>query len=268
MEKLLEFLIKKQVYGTLIIILVTCIIYQLITYIIDKITIKGKDELERKKRVTTIELFKNISKYLLLIFMILSLLNLYGFNTNSFIAGLGIAGALIGLALQDTLKDVLNGISIIFNNYFVVGDIITYGDFTGTVIGFGLKYTKIRRYTGEVLTISNRNIDKIINLSQEKDTVILNIPTAYEEEFNKVEKVLTKTIEQVKEENNEVKEVEFLGINDFLDSSVTYQIKFTCSRGTQWTIKRVFLKAIKLAYEKNNIKIPYNQLEVHNGKKL
>ena len=268
MKHFLDFLIKKHVFGTLIIILVTCIIYQLIVYMIDKITIHGKDELERKRRITIIALFKNISKYLLIIFMILSILSLYGINTTSFIAGLGLAGALLGLSLQDTLKDVLNGISIIFDNYFVVGDIVTFDNFTGTVVGFGLKSTKIKKYTGEILTISNRNIDKIINLSQEKDTVILNIPTAYEEEFSKVEKVLSKTINSIKEKNSDVKEVLFLGINDFLDSSVTYQVKFTCARGKQWDIKRLFLKEIKLSYEKNNIKIPYNQLEVHNGKKI
>ena len=268
MVNFLDFLLKKQVYGTLIIVLVTCIIYQIIIYIIDKITIKGKDELERKKRLTTIQLFKNISRYILIILMVLSLLNLYGVNTTSFIAGLGIAGALIGLALQDTLKDVLNGISIIFDNYFVVGDIVTFNDFTGTIAELGLKTTKIRKYSGEILTISNRNIDKIINLSQEKDTVIIDIPTAYEEKFDKVESVLTKTINSIKDNNEDVKEVEFLGLNEFAESSMIYQVKFTCSRGTQWTIKRLFLKEIKLAYEKNSIKIPYNQLEVHNGKKL
>ena len=268
MEKVLEFLTNKQVIGSLIIVLVTCIIYQIIVYIIDKVTINGKDELERKKRLTIIHLFKNISKYLLIILMILSLLSLYGINTTSFIAGLGLAGALIGLSLQDTLKDVLNGISIIFDNYFIIGDIVTFGDFTGTVISFGLKSTKIKKVTGEVLTISNRNIDKIINLSQEKDTVILDIPTAYEEEFDKVEKVLVKTINKIKDNNKDIKAVEFLGINAFEDSSVIYQVKFTCSRGLQWTMKRLFLKEIKLAYEKNNIKIPYNQLEVHDGQKI
>ena len=268
MNPVLEFLLKKQVYGTLIIILVTCIIYQLIIYIIDRITVHGKTELEKKKRLTTIHLFKNISKYLLIIFMILSLLNLYGFNTSSFIAGLGLAGALLGLSLQDTLKDVLNGISIIFDNYFVVGDIVKYNDFIGTVISFGLKSTKIKKITGEVLIVSNRNIDKIINLSQEKDTVILDIPTAYEEDFEKVEKVLTKTINSINNNNVDVKEVMFLGINELADSSVTYQVKFTCTRGKQWDMRRLFLKEIKIAYEKNNIKIPYNQLEVHNGKKL
>ena len=178
------------------------------------------------------------------------------------------AGALLGLSLQDTLKDVLNGISIIFDNYFVVGDIVTYDDFTGTVIGFGLKTTKIKKITGEVLSISNRNIDKIINLSQEKDTVTISIPTAYEEDYNKVEKVLTKTINNIKDSNQDVKEVLFLGIEELEDSSVIYQVRFTCKRGLQWELKRLFLKEIKIAYEKNNIKIPYNQLEVHNGKKL
>ena len=70
MKNVLEFLAKKQVYGSLIIILVTCIIYQIIVYIINRITVHGKDELEKKKRLTTIELFKNISRYLLIIFMI------------------------------------------------------------------------------------------------------------------------------------------------------------------------------------------------------
>ena len=54
----------------------------------------------------------------------------------------------------------------------------------------------------------------------------------------------------------------------FLDSAIEYSIRITCIRETHWNIRREILKEIKQAYEKNNIKIPYNQLEVHNGKKL
>ena len=71
--------------------------------------------------------------------MTLILLNLYGVNTTSLIAGLGIAGAVLGLALQDALKDIFNGLSIIFDNYFVVGDLVDYNGFVGTVTDFGLK---------------------------------------------------------------------------------------------------------------------------------
>lgn len=265
---ILEFLSRKQVYGTFIIIVVTLIIYKITNSFIDKIVINGKDELEKKRRKTLVHILKNIFKYILFIIMIIILLNLYGINTNKFIAGLGIAGVVIGFALQEALKDIINGISIIFDNYFVVGDIVEYNGFTGTVIEFGLKSTKIKKISGEVLIIANRYIDKITNISKEKATIVLNILTAYEEKFEKVEKVLTETLEKAKETHSEITNIEFLGIENFKESGIEYSIRITCKRETHWNIRREVLKEIKKAYEKNKIKIPYNQLEVHNNAKL
>lgn len=268
MIKILDFLSTKQVYGTLIIIGTILIIYNLLNTIIDKIVIKGKDELEKKRRNTIVHLLKNIIKYILFILMAIFLLNLYGVNTTSLIAGLGVAGVVLGFALQEALKDIINGINIIFDNYFVVGDIVEYEGFTGTVIEFGLKATKIRKYTGEVLIIANRNIDKIINISKEKATIVINVPTAYEEKHDKVERILKNTLEKTKELNKEITDVEYLGINQFCDSYIEYSISITCLRETQWNIRRKILKEIKIAYDKNRIKIPYKQLEVHNGTKI
>lgn len=265
---ILDFLSKKQVYGTLIIIGVTIILFKLINSIIDRIAIKGKDELERKRRNTIVQIFKNIFKYILFIFMAIFLLNLYGVNTTSVIAGLGVAGVVLGFALQEALKDFINGISIIFDNYFVVGDIVTFENFTGTVIEFGLKTTKIKKVSGEVLVVANRYVDKIINISKEKATIVLNIPTAYEEKYEKVEKVLKETLEKSKELHKEITKVEYLGIENFKDSCIEYSIRITCLRETHWTIRREILKEIKKAYDKNKIKIPYNQLEVHSSAKL
>lgn len=268
MIQLLDFLSKKQVYGTLIILAVTLILYNLINYILDKIVVKGKDELDKKRKNTMVHLLKNIIKYILYIFMAIILLNLYGVNTTSLIAGLGLAGVVIGFALQEALKDFINGISIIFDNYFVVGDIVQFEEFTGTVIEFGLKSTKIKKLSGEVLIIANRYVDKVINISKEKATIVLNIPTAYEEKYEKVEKVLKETIESAKKTYKEITKVEYLGIENFCESYIEYSVRITCLRETHWNIRREILKEIKIAYEKNKIKIPYNQLEVHNGKKL
>lgn len=268
MIKILDFLSNKQVYGTLIIIAISLIIYNLINNIIDKIVIKGKDELDRKRRNTLVHLFKNLMKYLLFIFVAILLLNLYGVNTSSLIAGLGVAGVVLGFALQEALKDIVSGIGIIFDNFFVVGDIVEYNGFTGKVIEFGLKSTKIKKLTGEVLVIANRNIDKVVNISKEKATLIINIPTAYEEKCEKVEKVLKDMLENAKKTHEDITEAEYLGIEEFGESSIKYLIKITCKRETQWNVKRALLKEIKQTYEKNKIKIPYNQLEVHNGKKL
>ena len=58
------------------------------------------------------------------------LLNLYGVNTTSLIAGLGIAGVALAFGLQEALKDIVSGIGIIMDNYFVVGDVVDYNGFT------------------------------------------------------------------------------------------------------------------------------------------
>lgn len=268
MLSILKFLSKKEVYGTLLIIGITLILYKIINSTLDKIVIKGKDELDKKRRKTMVHIFKNVIKYMLFILMAIFLLNLYGVNTTSVIAGLGVAGVVLGFALQEALKDIISGISIIFDDFFVVGDIVDYNGFAGTVIEFGLKTTKIKKVTGEVMVVANRNIDKIINISKERATLLLNIPTAYEEKYEKVEKVLKEVLEKAKETYPEITEVEYLGINNFNDSSIDYLIKITCHRETHWNIKRQVLKEIKLAYDKNKIKIPYNQLEVHNGTKI
>lgn len=268
MLSILKFLSKKEVYGTLIIIGVTLIIYRVINMILNKIVIKGKDELDKKRRNTIIQIFRNVFKYILFIFMAIFLLNLYGIDTTSVIAGLGVAGVVLGFALQEALKDIINGISIMFDDYFVVGDIVDYNGFTGTVVEFGLKSTKIKKITGEVMVLANRNIDKIINISKERATILLTIPTAYEEKYEKVEEVLKETLENAKKIYKDITEVEYLGIDKLNDSSVDYLIKITCKRETQWDIKRKILRDVKLAYDKNKIKIPYNQLEVHNGTKV
>lgn len=268
LEKLFLFFSSKIVYGTILIILFTFIIYKILHSLLNKIVIKGKNDLEIKRKRTVIILFNNILKYIIILLMVLVLLDLYGIDTSSIIAGLGIAGVVLGFALQDALKDIINGITIIMDNYFVVGDYVDYNGFVGIVIEFGLKTTKIKKVTGEIYSISNRNIDKIINISQEKSKINIYVPTAYEEKYEKVERVLKQVLEEAKKKYKEVNEVQFLGIESLEDSYIKYLLYIKCERETQWNLKRKILKDIKLAYDKNNIKIPYNQLEVHNGAKL
>lgn len=269
LKHIIAFFSNKEVYGTLLIVFSTFLILKLFNMLINKLNLPCKDALERKRRKTLLSLIKNIVKYLIIIVMILALLNLYGINTSGILAGLGIVSVVIGFALQDALKDIINGLNIMFDYYFVVGDVVKYEDFTGTVVEFGLKTTKIKKHTGEVLILANRNIDKLINISHERAKLVIDIPTAYEEKYEKVEKVLKKVIEEAMEKYENIEEASFLGIDSFKDSSVIYSISLLCNeRETQWELKREILRDIKIAYDKNKIKIPYNQLEVHNGFKI
>lgn len=267
-ESILSFLAKKEVYGLAIIILVSIIVFRLGTKLIEKIIISGKDAYERKKRKTIVNLTSNIFKYAVFLLAIFFILGLYGLDTKALIASFGVVGAVLGLAFQDTIKDFISGITIIMDNYFVVGDIVTYSDFTGEVIDMGLKTTKIKKHTGEVFIVANRNIDAIINISQKPANIVIEIPTAYEEKTAKVEKTIEKIMTEIKQMDGVKKDSKYLGISALDDSCVKYAISIICLQENQWQIKREALKIIKTIYEKEKIKIPYPQIEVHHEQKI
>jgi len=119
-----------------------------------------------------------------------------------------------------------------------------------------------------VLIVANHNINTIINASQKKANLYIEIDTAYEEKCSKVEKVLNSVIEEAIKEKLIYEDSTYLGINDLGASSVKYLINIHCNQTERYNVKRLMLKKIKLAYEKNNIKIPYNQIEVHHGQDI
>lgn len=269
-EGMLEFVTKKEIYGTIITLALNYFLYQTICIILESRIDKSKNDFEKKKRKTIVSLSENILKYLFIIITTVSLLGLYGVNIASMLAGLGITATILGLSLQDTLKDIINGISIMMENYFIVGDIVRYNNFTGEVIEFGLKSTKIKNHAGETLMISNRNIYEIVNISQNNQNVQIEFGIAYEEDVDKVEKIINSSILPKINKIPSVKDDSalFLGVNALDDSCVKYLIQYHCNRDSQWRTKREALRIIKKELDKNRIKIPYPQLEVHNETKI
>lgn len=266
MDKILEVIFRKEIIGTLITIIVAYTAYIMVRFIIEKLLSKNKSEYDKKRKRTVAELLKNICKWLLIAITMIIILDLFGMDVSSLIASLGIASAVGALSLQDTLKDIINGASIIMDNYFVVGDYVKYNGFHGQIIEFGLRSTKIMNFDGEVLVLANRNISEVINLSQKTASTLILAPTAYEAPVEKVEKVLNEIVEEVKTWDTMKKDTAYIGINELKDSCIEYGIRIYCSPGKIWTYKREILKMIKQKYDKNKIKIPYNQLEVHNDK--
>ena len=255
-EKILEIIFSKKIYGPIAVIVIAVVFYNVIVAILNKATIKGRTELDKKRRNTLIILFNNIMKYIISIIAILIILDIYGVNTTSLVAGLGAAGLLVGLALQDALKDIIGGINIVMDNYYVVGDNIKYKDFTGTVISFGLKTTKIKSLSGDVLIVTNRNIDSIINLSQKQTIMPFEISVSSDIDHKLVKKVIEKIVIDINKYNYvDEKESMYLGIDKISGANTVYTFQIKCMQGKEAPLKREILEKIKDTFAKNNIKL-------------
>lgn len=271
MEKLEKLLIP-EIYLPIIYICVAIIINSIVKGIIDRIFTRKQQSLEKssynyKKLATFKDLLKNIIKYIIIIFLVLSILTVYKIDISSVLAGLGIAGLVVGLALQDLAKDLIAGFSIIVENQYAVGDIISIGGFKGEVIFLGLKTTKIKSYQGDIKIVANRNATEVINYSMSNSLAIVDIDVAYEENNERVEQVLNDlAVELSKTLPNLKDKVEVLGIQELSSSSVKYRITAKTKSMEHYDIERKIRKAVKEKFDTENIKIPYTQIEVHNGR--
>ena len=222
------------------------------------ISSRGKD----KRKDTIINLGRSIFKYLILIFIVLGILKIYGIDTTSIIASLGVFAAVIGLAFQDIVKDLLAGVAILFDNKYAVGDTVSINGFQGTVIEFGLRTTKIRAFTGEVKSIGNSSFSEVINYNLANCDIFLKLNVAYNTDIDKLEKVLESMREDILKIEN-VKDYKLLGVDELGDSSIVYAIDITCKAMTNYAIKREVLKMIKKKFDEEGINIPYTTVDVN-----
>lgn len=261
---MLENVLTKEVVSSLFTIIISILIYFIIKQIILKMFKASKKYGVHKKSITITNLIINIIKYIVLIVATLSVLSIWGVDTKALLASLGVVGVVAGLAMQDILKDFLAGFSIIVDNEFDVGDNIQIGTFRGDVIELGMKNTKIRAYSGEVLTIANRNINEVINYSTQTSRCIADISVDYNSDLNKVEEVLKKVCEELSKKTPYLtSDVEVLGIQKLDDSAIIYRIIADCEPTKDRIFIRDVHKAVKLAFDENNINIPFPQVVVH-----
>ena len=107
---------------------------------------------------TSLVVLGYLGKLLLWSIVVLVALDNLGVNITALVAGLGVGGIVVALAVQSLLADVLASLSIVFDKPFVIGDFIVVEDFLGTVEYIGLKTTRIRSLSGEQIIISNNDL--------------------------------------------------------------------------------------------------------------
>ena len=261
MEKFIDIITSQKVYLPVVYIALGVILNGIVSRVVDRITNKVNNVKDKRKR-TIINLGKSIFKYLILVFVVLGILKIYGVDTTSIIASLGVFAAVIGLAFQDILKDFLAGITIIFDNKYAVGDTIEINGFKGNVISLGLRTTKIKAFTGEVKCIGNSSFSEVTNYNLAVADLFIKLNVAYDTDIDKLEKILESLREDILKIEN-VKEYKLLGVDELGDSSIGYLIDITCKAATGAPIKRKVLRLVKDKFDKEEINIPYTTVDVN-----
>lgn len=250
-------------------IILGIVLFSITKKIINNATINNKRlrETQKNKIKTINSLIINIVKYTIVFLTLLAILSIYGVNVKSILAGLGIGTALIGLAFQDLAKDIIAGFSIITEEAYEVGDTIEVDGFMGEVISIGLRVTRIKNFKGAVKIIANHYMDNIINYSDNNSLAVIDVDISYENNEDEIEQAFENLFKRLNGKiPNATRDLELLGVNELSSSSVVYRVAVETKPMQQFNVERFLRKEIKKEFDKSNIKIPYQQIEVHNGK--
>ena len=180
---MLEKILVKEVVAPIIIILVALVLYNIIVKVLKKFFSLRTIKIDDKRKTTLFNLARNIIRILIIAMATLFILEVYGIDTTSIITSLSIIGVVVGLAFQDLIKDFIAGISIVIEGQYRVGDTVQINGFKGEVINVGLKSTKLKAYTGEVMILANHLITDVINYNLSDSLALIDIVIAYESDI-------------------------------------------------------------------------------------
>ena len=244
------------------------IFYKVLTYFLNKALHYKNLNNKNKKRVnTTLSILNNCLKYIVIFLTILIILNSFGIDVSSILAGLGIVAAVLTLAFQDLAKDFIAGISIVMEDQFEIGDNVMINGFRGDVIEMGLKTTRIKDYKGAVQIISNHMITEVTNYSLNPALAEVTIAVDSDNDLDKVENIIRKTVENIDKTYDFLKgKTELWGVEMVDQNSVTYKVVVKTKSGKEFDIQRNMRRDLQAALTKANIKMPQTHMEVRNGK--
>ena len=211
---------SQQFLASVVVVCLTFVLMVVIKkYLIKKVAYTTKAEQHQN---TFIGVIFNVLQYVVILGCVVVVLQLHGVNVTSIIAGLGIVATLIGLALQDTMKDVISGINIYNNNFYKVGDMVNYNGELCEVKYFSARITKfVSMYSGNTFTVCNSTINSIEKV---KDINMVFLTFDFEDKMETVYKCFENAIKEAKKEKY-IKDIEFYGLGDINNEGLLYIAK-------------------------------------------
>jgi small conductance mechanosensitive channel len=214
--------------------------------------------------VTLRSFLASAARYLILVLTVLAVLSEFGIQTASLITVFGAASLAIGLALQGTLSNLAAGVMLLFFRPFHVGDYVEAGGHAGTVKAIDLFMTEFATPDNVSILVPNGNIwgGAVVNYSHH-DTrrVDLLIGIDYGDDIDKA----FETIRAVAaaDERIHADPAPMLAVGELADNSVNIVIRVWCAASDYWPVKFDITKAIKEAFDKAGISLPFPQRTVH-----
>ena len=260
----------KNLFTIGIVILLSALAMKMVTAFtsrsIEKVKERGDDP-KAKSFITFMTLLRSFSRYAIYFIAFCIIINQLGYGSvlSNIITAAGVGALVISLGAQSVISDMIAGAFILFEHQFSVGDYVQINEYSGTISAMAMRCTYLDTWKGERIIIPNGQIKTVINYSGKFNMAIVDVPTPYEADSEKVKAILQEEADKYYEANRKIcyDKPQVLAISSFDESAVIMTVQMKAKGRNHFTIQRDLRMAIKKRFDKEGISIPYNQIVVH-----
>ena len=244
-----------------VILVVGIIVIKILLRLVKKLLGKTKMEKMAQQFVIT------ILKFVLYLALILLLLSQIGIEISGILTACSAVILAVGMALQNSISNVANGIIIISNKMFKKGDYIITGGVEGQVTDINFLFTTLITADNKKITLPNSNIlnGEVTNLgAYPTRRVDFMFSVAYETDVELIKKIVTDVMKsdgRVLLDPAPFCRLKFLGA-----SSIDFAANCWCDNEDYWDVYYYVIENVYNEFKRNNVSIPYNQLEIRERK--
>jgi small conductance mechanosensitive channel len=254
-------IIENKLPKFLVILLIVFALHRLVLFSVKRLRRRADHQVgsfHRAAQIRTSAAIIRATSYSIFGFIVfLQILNLLGIPYQPLLASAGILGIAIGLGAQSIFKDMLNGVLILVEDQYNVGEVVNIAGLKGTVEDLSLRRTTVRDADGTLYIIPNSQIATVSNLSRDYAVATLNISVDASANPDKVIALLTQVARDLRNDpaykDITIADPNILGVDKIEGRSLTYPVQLRTRTMQRDPVLRELRRRIILAFEKDGI---------------
>jgi small conductance mechanosensitive channel len=235
---------------------------------IPKIQVESQDQLATRSK-TMASVFIKVISIIIWIITSVMVLGVIEVNITPLLATLGVASLGLGFAVQNIIRDYLQGFFIVMEDWYRIGDWVTVAGMEGEVEKISPRRTVLREINGTMHVIPNSQIKFSSNQTRDWARINLYVTVAYKEDISHVYQVINGVCQELKDDpdfgTNLTTTPAAMRVGDLGDHGVDICIRGYTKPGEQWGLTGELRKRIKNRFDQEGIEIPWPHTKVYFG---
>jgi small-conductance mechanosensitive channel len=268
--------------GIIIMIIALIIVLRVARFFISRLKKVLIKRAERDEKVDTSEAEKRINtltgivlgavRIVIYTVFIIMLLSKFAIDVGPLLASAGILGLAIGFGAQELVRDYISGFFVLLENQVRAGDVAIINGTGGLVEKIQLRTISLRDFSGTVHIFQNGKISTLSNMTKDWSAMVFDIGVAYKENVDQVIAIMKQVGEDLRKDEEFgpkiIEPLEVFGLDAFGESALVIRARVKTKPIQQWTVGREYRRRLKIAFDAQNIEIPFPHTTVYWGQEI